>query len=286
MTTPIRGMVSLALWSIAVSVLSGETVALRETRVHWTMLDSIEKLPAEKQRELRAAAEVPRITIIRRSEFPLITKSEPPAAGEAIRTAKVVLVDPAAEGVRFCWKEERDFEKGRADYALIVYYPTQERREVRLSAEYPVLGRNSATYFAEAERARREGALVDDSQLPLTVHYAGRKWLLTVDEWRRGQFPREDQEWLRSAVDERLRTALNLVLVFGHGLPELQLACVLVALPMLGDYEQSFKPADTLIRPRGEPDCDFDAWFGEPCSFQQQMEFKLRKSPQLAPPAP
>jgi hypothetical protein len=279
-------VVLLVLWLTALSVSSGATDVPRETRVHWTMLDSIERLPAEKQRELRSATEIPQITIIRRSEFPLITKANPPAAGEAIRRSKIVLVNPASQGIRFSWAEKRDFEKGRADYALLVYYPTLVRDEIRLSVEYPILGRDFDSYFAAAAEARRKGSLAADGQLLVTVDYSGRKWMLTVEDWRRGLFSSEDKEWLKAAVDGRLKTALNLVLTAGFGLPELQMACELVALPMLGDYERSFRSADELIRPRGKPDCDFDAWFGEPCSLEQQMEFKVRKNPQVAPPAP
>ncbi len=271
----------LAAWGLATTEKE-----FRETRVHWSIREVANNFPPEKRDRLLKSKNVPQVTIIKKDWFPLITKSNPPRAGEATRKATIVLLDAGVDGNRFGWWEDRDYAKARRNYRLVVWYPDGKKEQIVVEVEYPVHGENFETWLAETRKEQSKGTMPSDDELLMTLNFADRKWTLPVGEWRHGEFDAKEKTWLRSVTSERLKDALRILTAIGPGLPELQMASDLIGFPILEIYNHTYDPSANLIRPRAKPDCDFDASFGEPCSMEDQLEYNLRKNPQVAPPPP
>ena len=258
---------------------------MRETRNHWSGTELLENLPKQQRELALKAGRPPEFTIIRREWYPLGTEPRSRKLDAATRLVEVVLVDPALDHVKFSWSKDWDIPKGPAIYRLRIWYAADRQEQIGVRVEYPPIGNDFGSFRAKARLAFEKGVLPGDDELLLTVDLAGRKWTLPVGEWRRGEVGEEGKAWLASVTSSELKQALQAVKLLGHVCADLDMAVQLVARPLLGEYGKA-EPVvpEHLVVARGKPDCDFDAWFGEPCSLAQQLEFNLRKNPQLAPP--
>ena len=260
----------------------------RETRRHWAPDPKViaDHLPPDRREEFLKSTPVPNVTVITRDWGSSSGKSEKPSAGPTTRRLTVVLFDPAVDRLRFGWWEDRDWEGARGRYRLKIWYSDGSKDELGLTVKYPQRGHDMQSDPTESRKVREKGTFVGDEQLPITVDFADRKLTLSVSEWRRGLLSVDDKAWLESVKRPRLAAALRTIASISPAFSQLQMACDLAVFPLLGEYERMFEPAaESLVTVRGRPDCDFDAWFGEPCSLKEQMEFDLGKNPQVAPPS-
>lgn len=264
------------------AVAAGSPEHPGELRRHWSFARQLERLGVKPPAE-----ELPEGTVILRQWYDEVpTASTLPTTG-ARRSQNIVLIDPKVERLRFGWWKERDYTAGRIVRTLKIWRGAELKTTLTLRLDTGVTAEDMARYLEEGRRLQSEGKLPREDEGLLTVELAGRKWTLPVEAWQKGKLADEDRAWLATVVDEPFAEALRYLNAFAHGTIELHDACLLVTHPLLGITDQPCELAkQPLMMYQDKPDCDFDAWFGEPCSLKDEMDFKLRKNPQLAPPPP
>ena len=212
----------------------------------------------------------------------------PPKGGRwtiegALRREVICLVEVPTEHLRFGWWSDRRFDSGKATYTLRIWHDPAHPRVLTWTVEgFPV-----AKHMAEQmSRDRATGSpSVDDSQLLTTFDFAGRKLVVPTDEWTHGLSPGEPREWLATVVDESLKHDLRTIGLLAESEAQLGIACTFVAQPLLGLKPGACDSSQSQVLKVGRnPDCSFDASFGEPCSLADSLNSSLKKQPQVAPP--
>lgn len=242
-----RGQVVPVTAAVLLTVLGGSVRAAEgplEVRGH-TSLASVAADPSLAARGWRPqAGREPRGSGLLRSWY-----RERPGDGRwrplgAVRTESVLLIDPAVEGLRLGWWDERDAASQTQRLLFRVWRADELSHSVQLTLWIPDRG--------GVGRA--------------SLELGGERWVTTVEAWRAGSLPGAERTRLERAVIPELREALELTAVVATAVSELQQACDLLIQPLLGRGGQpcSVSPRAVSLF-RGEADCAFDAVFGEPC---------------------
>lgn len=237
-----------------------------------------------KSGESAKAVAVPRATVISREWWSTTTRDHAAERAPIVRLQQIVLLDPAHGGFRTAWYSDRDYAAATGDYRLVVLNADRSKNEIVLKLKHQKLGHDLEGYRAALHEAIATEGFVPEDQIPVTVELADRRFTISYADWRNGRLSADDSSSLAVFRSEPLKSALESIRSMSHAFPDLMEPCIFIVCPVLGDKECPFEDSPSLITPRGRPDCDFDGSFGEFCSIEQLMDFKLRTQPQVAPP--
>ncbi len=267
-----------------------------EIRRHW--VQNAHALDAKEAAKL--AAEVPdarsrdilagklEASLILRNWYPSLPQGGRWTPKGAVRAETIVLFDLGAANVRFGWWTDTDFADGRDSYVLRIWRKGSEKVVMTFKTEHPSLGNTMKGYLDNGKVAAKSGSMADiDAATLLTFDFAGRRLVIPLSEWTEGLRNAEERGWLTQAIetDSDLKASLEDIAVVANLEPELNVMCTLVIQPLLREDRYRCSPEGaSFLRLARKPDCDFDSWFGETCSLEQSLEFRLRKQPVLAPP--
>jgi len=260
-----------------------------ELRMHWRLATVVEgkPMPEEVRKSLEASS--PEGTLILRNLYEELPEGGRQVPEGALETQSIVLFDLKTESaLRLRYQRDRDYQGGKVKGTLTLWFKPHRKEVLRVRFDLPVMGSDVASTIREGRQRAEKGHLDRDDEVLLTFEYAGREWTAPVSDWRHGTLLPEDMRLLRETIDERLREQLRFVDAVARVAPSLNDVCTLLTHPLLEEYEDRCTPPAqpmSLGVGSGPPDCDFDASFGEPCRQDQMEKYKLRKNPQVAPPA-
>lgn len=216
--------------------------------------------------------------------------TEPPLPGRFSaqgieRQQTVLLFDLEGPKLRFSWRDGHDFPRGESTKELVIWYGVDSKESIKLRVRGFTKGKDLEDFVARARAAASQGKGRADEELLVEVSLAGRTLPVPLAEWQAG-LSGESREWLEGAVSEQLHAALVSIAALALREPDsLEPLCSFVLKPILGDAigtcDADLGAARPFFDERDTSNCDFDAPFGEGCSFGQTMREKVRDQPRL-----